>query len=332
MGKFKNSRLLTGALVLGGSALMVRVYNRFHKDLQAANERLQSAGSQVLDTACGPIECVTVGQGVPVLVAHGIFGGFDQGLVFARTNMENDFRIIAPSRFGYLRTPLPEDASPAGQAAAYACLLDELGIERAAVAGISAGGTSAIQFALKYPDRCSALVLYASNLPGEVEAVPLPEAAARILFRSDFIFWLLITYFRSNMKSIMGAPEGFELTPDFEAAVAGVMRTILPVNPRADGALFDMFVSNPDININGGYPLEEISVPTMIINAVDDPLALYQNAQGAAARIPEARLVTIADGGHMMLGHEERIRTEIASFLQDQVPARPQLASIEFRE
>ncbi|MDJ0751875.1 MAG: alpha/beta hydrolase [Ardenticatenaceae bacterium] len=330
MGKFKIGRLLTGALVLGGSALLVRVYNRFGQDLQAAEERLQSAGSPVLDTACGPIEYATAGQGVPVLVAHGIFGGFDQGLVIARGNIGEDFRIIAPSRFGYLNSPLPADASPAGQAAAYASLLDELGIERAAVVGTSAGGTSAIQFALRYPDRCAALVLFASNLPGEVEAVLPPEAAARTLFRSDFIFWLLTTYFRSNMKSIMGVPKGFELTAEFEAEVADVMETILPVNPRADGALFDMFVSNPEIN--SGYPLEKISVPTMIINAVDDPLALYENAQAAAARIPEARLVTIADGGHMMLGHEKRIRTEVASFLHDQVAARPQLATIEIRE
>ncbi len=329
MGKLQIGRLLTGALVLGGSALLVRVYNRFRQDMQAAEERLKSAGSRVLDTTCGPIEYAIVGQGVPMLVAHGIFGGFDQGLVFAQSNMGNDFHIIAPSRFGYLNSPLPADASPAGQAAAYACLLDELGIERAAVVGISAGGTSAIQFALRYPDRCTALVLWASNLPG-LDAVPMPEAAAQTLFRSDFVFWLLTTYFRSNMKAIMGVPEGFDLTPEFEADVADLMKTLLPVNPRADGALFDMFVSNPEIN--SGYPLEKISVPVMIINAVDDPLVHYEYAQAAAARIPEARLVTIADGGHMMLGHEERIRTEITSFLQDQVTARPQLAPIEIRE
>ena len=51
------------------------------------------------------------------------------------------------------------------------------------------------------------------------------------------------------------------------------MKTILPVNPRSDGALFDMFVSNFDIDT--GYPLEEITVPVLIINAVDDPLTLH---------------------------------------------------------
>jgi pimeloyl-ACP methyl ester carboxylesterase len=87
----------------------------------------------------------------------------------------------------------------------------------------------------------------------------------------------------------------------------------LPVNPRADGAVFDMFVSNTDIN--SGYPLEEITVPVLIVSAVDDPLTLYANAKAAAERIPGAKLVTIEDSGHMLLGHQERVRSEIVTFL-----------------
>jgi pimeloyl-ACP methyl ester carboxylesterase len=225
------------------------------------------------------------------------------------------FQSIAPSRFGYLGTPLPEDASPAGQADAFVCLLDALGIKETVVVGTSAGGTSAIQFALRHPDRCSGLVMFSSNAPGEAEAALLPEPVAKAMFGSDFVFWLATTYFSSSLRSTMGVPEGFELTPKFEAEVAEMMQTILPVSPRTDGALFDMFVSNPDINT--GYPLEEISVPVLIINAVDDPLTLYKNAQSAAERISGAQLVTIENGGHMMLGHEEKIRSEIVSFLEE---------------
>ena len=91
------------------------------------------------------------------------------------------------------------------------------------------------------------------------------------------------------------------------------MTTILPVNPRADRAVFDMFVSNADIN--AGYPLEEIAVPVLIVSAVDDPLTLYANAQAAVGRIPGARLVTIEDGGHMLLVSQERVRSEIVTYL-----------------
>jgi pimeloyl-ACP methyl ester carboxylesterase len=317
MGNLKIGWLAMGALAITIAVVAVLVYARFRRDIRAAQERLQSSGSQVIETGCGPIEYATLGEGTPVLVVHGIFGGFDQGLVVARGNVGEGFRSIVPSRFGYLRSPLPDDASPAGQADAFACLLDALGIQQAAVLGTSAGGTSAIQFALRHPDRCSALVLFSSSAPGETKAALPPQPLAKAMFKSDFVFWLLTTYFRSSLNSIMGVPKGFELTPEYKADVAEVMTTILPVNPRADGAVFDMFVSNADINAGYpvGYPLQEIAVPVLIVSAVDDPLTLYANAKAAAERIPGARLVTIEDGGHMLLGHQERVRSEIVAFL-----------------
>jgi pimeloyl-ACP methyl ester carboxylesterase len=58
-------------------------------------------------------------------------------------------------------------------------------------------------------------------------------------------------------------------------------------------------------------------VPVLIVSAVDDPLTLYVNAQAMAERIPGARLVTIESGGHMLLGQEERVRSEIGAFLAE---------------
>lgn len=321
MANLTTGWLATGTLAVAVVVLAVLGYARFRRDIRAAQERLQSGGSQLIETDCGPIEYATFGQGCPVLVVHGIFGGFDQGLVIARGNVGEEFLSIVPSRFGYLRTPLPNSASPARQADAYKCLLDALGIEQTAIIGTSAGGTSAIQFALRHPDRCSALVLFSSNAPGETEAALPPESLAKVMFKSNFIFWLLTTYFGSSMRSTMGVPEGFKLTPDYQADVAEVMKTILPVNLRSNGALFDMYISNPDINT--GYPLEEITVPVLIINALDDPLALYKNAQSMAERIPGAKLVTIESGGHMLLGHEERVRSDIVAFLEEHSSTKP---------
>jgi pimeloyl-ACP methyl ester carboxylesterase len=315
LGNLKVGWLVAGALVITVVLVVLLVYARYRRDMRSAQERLESGGSRVIETDCGPIEYTTFGEGTPVLVVHGIFGGFDQGLVIARGNVGEEFHSIVPSRFGYLRTPLPDDASPAGQADAFVCLADALDIQQAAIMGTSAGGTSAIQFALRHPDRCTALVLFSSSAPGETEAALPPEPLARAAFKSDFIFWLLTTYFRSSLNSIMGVPKGFELTPEYKADVAEVMETILPVNPRSEGAVFDMFVSNADINT--GYPLEEIAAPVLIVSAVDDPLTLYVNAQAMAERIPGARLVTIESGGHMLQGQEERVRSEIGAFLAE---------------
>lgn len=123
-------------LVLGVVAFAgVVVITMYQRDIQAARDRIAS-GSQIAQTSCGPIEYAVVGDGVPVLVVHGSGGGFDQGLDFAAPLMWSGFRVIAVSRFGYLRTPLPNDASPSAQADAHACLLDVLQLSRVAVIGM----------------------------------------------------------------------------------------------------------------------------------------------------------------------------------------------------
>jgi 2-hydroxy-6-oxonona-2,4-dienedioate hydrolase len=129
MGALKIGWLLAGVLAITVVVVAVLVYARYRRDMGAAQGRLRGAGSQVIETGCGPIEYATHGEGSPVLVVHGIFGGFDQGLVIAGGNLGDGFHSIVPSRFGYLCSPLPDDASPASQADAFACLLDALGIE-----------------------------------------------------------------------------------------------------------------------------------------------------------------------------------------------------------
>ncbi len=143
------------ALVAG---FVAQGFLAFHRDIRQARERV-ATGSQIVQTSCGPIEYARAGNGPPVLVVHGAGGGFDQSLEFARPLIEAGFRVIAPSRFGYLRTPLPADASAAAQADAHVCLLDALNIQRAAVVGASAGAPSSMQFALRHPERIAALVL-----------------------------------------------------------------------------------------------------------------------------------------------------------------------------
>src|SRR6185295_14207655 len=86
------------------------VYGAYRPHLARARARI-STGSQIAATRCGPIEYAEAGQGPPVLVVHGAGGGFDQGLEMGDGLARAGFHVIAPSRFGYLRTPLPTDAS-----------------------------------------------------------------------------------------------------------------------------------------------------------------------------------------------------------------------------
>lgn len=145
---------LFAALGAGAAA----IHARFSRDLALAAGRA-ARGSRVIDTRCGPIELEEAGRGLPLLVIHGSGGGHDQGMDFARPLVSLGIHVVAVSRFGYLRTPRPVDASPEAQADAHVCVLDALGIAKAAVLGLSAGAPSAMQTAIRHPDRVGALVL-----------------------------------------------------------------------------------------------------------------------------------------------------------------------------
>src|SRR3712207_796876 len=109
-----------------GTAQVVGAMRRYRPHMRELHREL-TAGSRVASTTKGPIEYALLGEGPPVLVAHGIGGGYDQGLLVTRLTDDRPFKLICVSRFGYLRTPMPLDASPEAQADAYAALLDSLG-------------------------------------------------------------------------------------------------------------------------------------------------------------------------------------------------------------
>lgn len=309
----------SAAVVAGGVT-----YMRFRRDLQKACARLDALEHEVIDTSEGPVEVAFWGEGkYPVLSVHGIMGGYDQGLMLAKGWLDSErFRVIAPSRFGYLGTPMPEGtALPSAQADAFAALLDALGIKRTGVVAASAGGTSALQFAMCYPDRCTGLVLVSSNAPSDADFTMPPRPVMERVFGSDFLFWMLTTHFRKQLRPMLGVPRDYTLTREDLAAVNEAMNTLLPVSPRATGAVHDAYVSNPDIN--NDYPLDSLTVPVLVIGAVDDPLAEYENLTTMAERMPNARLLTVAEGGHMLLGDDGQVPAKIQAFLSEMALQRP---------
>jgi pimeloyl-ACP methyl ester carboxylesterase len=292
----------------------------FERDLAAARARV-AAGSRIAQTACGPIEYGEAGSGPPVLLIHGAGGGFDQGLELGAPLVAAGYRVIAPSRFGYLRTPLPADASPASQADAHACLLDALHVDKAVVLGGSAGAPSALRLCLRHGERCRALVLvspmtWAPPLPGSPAAPPnaIVAAVTKALVQSDLAFWSLGRLSRDTMLRLILAtpPADFRAAPPAEQARAlALLRHILPVAPRAAGLWFDSTIQ-PRLQRPA---LERLAVPTLVIAVEDDLFGFYPGARYTAGHIPGARFVGYATGGHLWLGHQDALWGEVLRFL-----------------
>ena len=310
----KRGVLLT--TVAGGSAIAAGALSvRYRRDLHAARARLAAVDRRVVPTDWGAVEYAERGSGEPVLVVHGIFQGCDGGLS-SGCDLCPDRRVIAPSRFGYLGSSMPPQATPAAQADALAVLLDVLGIDQIDVIGISAGTTSALQLALRHPQKVGHLVVISGNLPGGRTAVVQP-GWARMLY-GDLPMWALKVFAPRTMTYLAGVPRTYPMTGDDGRFVTEFIESMFPIAAKERGVIFDAFVSNADVN---DCNLEEVAVPTLLVHTRDDPLASYDAATRAAERIPGARLVSLGSGGHLMLGRADDVRNELASFFSHRVAA-----------
>ena len=316
----------TSALVVAGAAVMIlalvasSIWWRFDGDLERARER-SAQRSALIETRCGPIEVQQSGAGVPLLVVHGSGGGHDQGMAFAGTLAQRGIRVIAMSRFGYLRTPMPADASAAAQADAHVCLLDALGLHRAAVMGGSAGAPSALQMAIRHPDRVSALILLVPltyKPPTQADsAAPMPawvEATMTRLIGSDFLFWAALHVARDEViKTVLATPPELVATasPREQARVNAMLDNILPVSARAEGLRSDTAVGK---HLTPA-PLESIRAPTLVVSARDDRYGTFAGAAYTASRIAGAKFIGFDTGGHTWVGHDDEVMSEIVTLL-----------------
>jgi pimeloyl-ACP methyl ester carboxylesterase len=309
------------AIVLVGIRVVAVHY---FKAIRAARQRLARLGSQVIETACGPIEYARIGEGDPVLVVHGALGGFDQGLFLAQNIDIPNSQIISVSRFGFLRSPVPPGATLDTQADAYAALLDALEIRRAVVFAVSAGSTSAIRFAARHPERVSALILLGPDSPGETYMALPPRFLSNLLFGNDFLYWAMINIFGKKMQIATGlVPKGYDLTPEYADLVNKVQTGSLPVSQRMDGWNFETYACEKEfwasVTPASPYPLSKIETPVLVIMAEDDPISLPENVRALAGQMPNVRMFSVPDGGHFLFGHAKEVKAEVARFLHSNV-------------
>lgn len=292
----------------------------FNRDMKLANIHAAN-GSVLIATRCGPIEYQEAGEGIPLLMVHGSGGGHDQGMAFAGNLAKKGIRVIAMSRFGYLRTPMPIDASPQAQAEAHVCLLDALNIGQAAVLGGSAGAPSAMQMAIRHPDRVSSLVLlvpltYKPNTQAaSAEAMsPSTEKMMMRLIGSDFFFWSGLHVAPDQViKHVLATPPEQVASASVQerARINTMLDNILPVSARAQGLRSDTAVGK---NMQR-MALESIHAPTLIISTRDDRYGTYASAQYTASQITDAKFIGFNEGGHVWVGHDEQIQAEILKWL-----------------
>jgi esterase len=98
------------------------------------------------------------GQGQPVVLVHGLFGSLENLGMVAR-QLQTEFDVISVDQRNHGRSAHSAQMSYPLMADDLAQTLDRLGLTRVALLGHSMGGKTAMEFALRYPERVSHLLL-----------------------------------------------------------------------------------------------------------------------------------------------------------------------------
>ena len=222
--------------------------------------------------------------------------------------LADEFMVVAWDEPGAGRSSdVPADFGLADYADCLAALIDELAVGPAHVAGLSWGGTVALELYRRRPELVATLIL-ADSYAGWKGSLPEAEVRARI----EGLRQMLTApagAFDPTLPGLFAGDPPAEFVPMLEAVAADVrpesMRTAAQVMAEAD--LRDL--------------LPRIAVPTLLVWGERDARSPVSVARELDQAIPDARLVVIPGAGHMSnLEAPGRFNHVVREFCRDHAP------------
>ncbi len=237
------------------------------------------------------------GGGPALLLLHGGLG--DSGL----------WEPIVPflaERFRVIRTDLRFFGRSTGPAAPWSWeedvvgVLDALGVERAALVGLSLGGRIAIDTALAHPERLAALALVAPGLAGHDGRAYTQDMERR--------------YEAAETDGDLDAMLQIDLEPWAPLGVDDRMRQLWQATPDASPLPEGVEPLDP-----AGPPakerLGELAVPTLVVTVSHDPEGFREIGPLIASAAPNARHVELDSDHYVTLREPELVAATLVEFL-----------------
>ena len=191
-------------------------------------------------------------------------------------------------------------------------VMDDVGIERANVFGVSEGGSMACLFAATYPQRVNSLLIWGAQARWiACEDHPwaqTPEEHNEMLamVQDD---WPSLEYIVGP-----GAGMGRDAPAEAVEAVARYMRAA-----ASPSAVYAYEVMNGQIDTRPILP--SIQAPTLVMNRTGDPCARVEAARDMASRIPGAKFLEYPGNSHtIMLDDMETVLSDIQEFITGERP------------
>lgn len=169
-------------------------------------------------------------------------------------------------------------------------VLDELGIDRAHVVGVSIGGMISQRMAIETPDRLASMTSIMSTTGSTAVGQATPQASAFFLrapasSRDDAIAATM------EMMRVYWGPHHWDERRAHQRAVDAYDRSFYP---EGVGRQFAAMLADGDRT----EALRRLEVPTLVIHGGSDPLIDVSGGKAIADAVPDAKLVILPSMGH----------------------------------
>ncbi len=254
---------------------------------------------------------------LPIVYLHGFLGSRLEPLA----GLPADVNIVAPDRPGYGGTALPAEPSLLGFGRDLKELLDDLGIERCSIVGVSAGGPFAIGAAVVLGERVHRCILAGAVANKRIirEGGGSIRAFRRLRRHVAIIRAVMPRLFRNarhhgldlRMVHMMLRGEERSFAPEVDRAkVARALVASLREGTRrgVSGALSDIMLLTRPWDANP----RAVSVPSLVLHGAADRVVPAKHALWYGERLPDSRVEIVPAAGHISLvvNEAERIVRE----------------------
>jgi pimeloyl-ACP methyl ester carboxylesterase/DNA-binding CsgD family transcriptional regulator len=197
--------------------------------------------------------------------------------------------------------------TPEFEAATLCAVLEELGLARVTLMGVSCGGCTAVSFAARWPERVDRLVLYGSYANGHALGPPEARRGMVELVRSH---WGL----GSRLLADVFGPSW---SPEDRAVFTAAQRACADAEVAAD--LLEL-IYETDVRED----LPRVRAPALVVHREHDRAMRLRGAREVAALLPRAELVTLPGDAHLPWhGDGDAVLRAVAPFAGIQAPPAP---------